>query len=177
MKTEHFPHRSKRSIKGLNQMIDYINQYIPVKNFVIFEIGAWLGDATIEFAKRFDHVITVDPFVSGIGDITNNFDMEAVYKVFLDNIRDYSNITHWRNYSDEILSKVKTISVVYIDALHDYESVKKDIQVWSKKLRKGGFLCGHDFNDKHPGVMKAVKEFAKGQEIIQFCDSSWIVRV
>ncbi|TWT63169.1 class I SAM-dependent methyltransferase [Rubinisphaera italica] len=49
--------------------------------------------------------------------------------------------------------------VVYIDAAHDYESVRADIDAWLPKIRTGGMICGHDFNDAlFPGLIKAVDE-------------------
>ena len=48
--------------------------------------------------------------------------------------------------------------VVFIDALHDYESVKQDITLWWPLVREGGFLVLHDYNHKWPGVMRAVAE-------------------
>jgi glycosyltransferase involved in cell wall biosynthesis/predicted O-methyltransferase YrrM len=56
---------------------------------------------------------------------------------------------------------------VYIDGNHSYESVKKDLEVWWLKIRPGGFLAGDDFcHPNHPGVTKAVNEFAKEKEVI-----------
>ena len=58
------------------------------------------------------------------------------------------------NFGDE------QVDFVYIDGLHDYQSVKKDIEAWWKKLRIGGILAGHDFNTaKWTGVVRAVSEF------------------
>lgn len=50
---------------------------------------------------------------------------------------------------------------VYIDGDHDYEFVKKDLEGYWKKLRKGGILGGHDFFGFYSGVVKAVTEFSK----------------
>tara|TARA_B100000686_G_C16780398_1_gene971421 strand:- start:1490 stop:2086 length:597 start_codon:yes stop_codon:yes gene_type:complete len=56
----------------------------------------------------------------------------------------------------------ESVDFVYIDALHDYESVKKDIEAWWPKVKRGGVISGHDYNRlKWPGVVKAVKEFCK----------------
>jgi hypothetical protein len=47
-------------------------------------------------------------------------------------------------------------SLVFIDAGHDYESVKRDIY-WA--LSTGcPVISGHDYTDIHPGVIKAVHE-------------------
>jgi len=52
------------------------------------------------------------------------------------------------------------IDWVYIDADHSYEAVKTDIKIWWEKLSDRGILAGHDYDETHPGVMRAVQEFA-----------------
>jgi hypothetical protein len=63
------------------------------------------------------------------------------------------------------------LDFVYIDADHNFDSVKSDILAWWPKVRDGGLLCGHDFMDGcfdrcafgdyfHYGVKSAVLEFA-----------------
>jgi hypothetical protein len=48
---------------------------------------------------------------------------------------------------------------VYIDACHKYEECKRDILMWLPKVKVGGYICGHDWNDKrHIKVKRAVKE-------------------
>lgn len=57
------------------------------------------------------------------------------------------------------------LDFVYIDAHHQYEAVKTDIERWYPKVKVGGILAGHDyFNADHGGsyvfgVKKAVDEF------------------
>ena len=45
---------------------------------------------------------------------------------------------------------------MFIDADHSYEWVKKDIAAYKPKLKKGGWLTGHDID--FPGVNRAVNE-------------------
>ena len=51
--------------------------------------------------------------------------------------------------------------LVFIDASHDYKSVREDILAWKDKVRERGILCGHDFfksGDKpYSEVTSAVK--------------------
>jgi len=52
-----------------------------------------------------------------------------------------------------------SLDFVFIDAIHDYENCFKDIRAWTPKVRKGGFVMGHDWNHPDfPGVTRAVKE-------------------
>jgi hypothetical protein len=52
----------------------------------------------------------------------------------------------------------KSLDFVFIDALHDYDSVKADIKAWLPKVRDGGILAGDDYANKKFGVTKAVDE-------------------
>jgi hypothetical protein len=54
---------------------------------------------------------------------------------------------------------------VYIDAQHDYASVIADIRSWWPVLSEHGILAGHDYDETHPGVILAVKEFAKENDL------------
>jgi hypothetical protein len=45
--------------------------------------------------------------------------------------------------------------IVYIDAEHDYESVKADIEAWRPKAKH--ILAGHDYNS-FPDVQRAVRD-------------------
>lgn len=46
---------------------------------------------------------------------------------------------------------------VFLDAAHDYESVKADIAAWWPLVTKGGWLAGHDYTNSD-GVRRAVDE-------------------
>ncbi len=39
----------------------------------------------------------------------------------------------------------ESLDFAYIDANHAYDFVKQDIELWWPKVKKGGWLCGHDF--------------------------------
>jgi len=68
------------------------------------------------------------------------------------------------------------LDFVYIDANHDYAHVKQDIEDWASALKNGGLLCGHDFSADHPGVIRAVTEFAVycGLQLMTQANDWWI---
>jgi len=52
----------------------------------------------------------------------------------------------------------KYFDIVFIDAEHDYDNVKKDILAWHPLIKEGGIICGHDYASREKGVIKAVNE-------------------
>ena len=58
----------------------------------------------------------------------------------------------------------ESLDFVYIDANHAYEFVKEDIREWTKKVRKGGIVAGHDYYKTkagNMGVINVVDEYIK----------------
>lgn len=49
------------------------------------------------------------------------------------------------------------LDFVYIDAAHDYENTLLDLQVWTPKVRLGGWIAGDDLS--YDGVEKSLFEF------------------
>lgn len=75
----------------------------------------------------------------------------------------------------------KFFDFIYIDAAHDYDNVKADIQAWMPKLKDRGIIAGHDID--HHGVRKAVQEYFKlgdfcetrDTETLEYSANSWYV--
>lgn len=45
---------------------------------------------------------------------------------------------------------------LFIDAGHSFAAVTADIEAWERKVRPGGWIGGHDYHPKFPGVIRAV---------------------
>jgi len=56
---------------------------------------------------------------------------------------------------------------IYIDSAHWYKDTVEDLNAWQNKVKKGGFIAGHDY-DKNPtfDVNRAVDEFAGMKNVI-----------
>jgi predicted O-methyltransferase YrrM len=51
----------------------------------------------------------------------------------------------------------RSVDLVFLDADHSYESVRRDLLAWFPKVAQNGVLCGHDYTTR-PGVRRAVDE-------------------
>jgi len=77
----------------------------------------------------------------------------------------YTDITIIKDFSTSASKQFEDhyFDWIYIDGSHIYEDVKADLAYWIPKVKKGGYICGHDFslddNRKWEGVHGAVCEF------------------
>lgn len=63
---------------------------------------------------------------------------------------------------------IPNADMIFIDANHTYEMVKRDILHGIMLLSGGGILAGHDYRGEWPGVMRAVDEvFGRGVEHVE----------
>jgi predicted O-methyltransferase YrrM len=146
------------------------------------EVGTWKGMSAAYMAVeiinsgkniRFDCVDTWD-FVPSQTEIPE-CKFENLYETFLNNIEPVKHqikpvkALSWdgANYYTD-----KSLDFIFIDAAHDYESVKKDINAWFPKLKKGGVIAGHDYT-WCDDVKKAVHEFF-GDKIIDETEGCWV---
>lgn len=89
-------------------------------------------------------------------------DQDGLYKEFIKNIEPLSDvISPIRKSSIEASKQFEDLSLdfVFIDASHDYNSVKQDLECWYPKVKPGGWFAGHDYPN-WPGVVKAVDEWS-----------------
>jgi hypothetical protein len=62
----------------------------------------------------------------------------------------------------------ESLSLCFIDGSHEYEDVKADLIAWLPKVKKGGVLAGHDYdNTNHKGVRMAADEVLGKENIIE----------
>jgi predicted O-methyltransferase YrrM len=69
----------------------------------------------------------------------------------------------------------KRVSLLFIDADHEYESVKRDAEAWLPQVKLGGIIMFHDYGrDSLPGVFKAANELVSKGLIKQIESVHWL---
>jgi len=92
-------------------------------------------------------------------------------------------IDPYQNYSDYTVSNIahkkirEELDFVYIDANHNYEYVKEDMENYYPLLKERGILAGHDIEPStHPGVLFAFTDFVKEKNLLcHIITPDWIV--
>lgn len=77
-------------------------------------------------------------------------------------MKPFQNAELLRGSTVSMANKLKhnSVDLVYVDACHAYECVMNDIKAWWPKLKVGGIMAFHDYENNDYGVNQAVKEFA-----------------
>jgi len=173
--------RDQKSAEGLEELIAKINLIRDTSEMNMIEIGSYVGESTLIFAKHFKNVISVDPYVNDYDyndDACRFADFDLVYKKFMERTRSVMNITNFRITSDEgaeVLNK-RRYDFVYIDGVHTYDQVKKDIINYLPLIKENGFIGGHDYANTWPMVKSAVDEVLKNPDRT-FKDTSWLKKI
>lgn len=170
--------RDATSTEGL---LDLIKELGDNSDKTMIEIGSFVGESTVIFAKSFKKVIAIDPFLEGYDpqDPTSYlFEFDNVYQTYLDRITVYSNIETIVDTSDNAVKELvgKEFDFIYLDGLHTYDGVKTDITNYLPLVKKGGVIGGHDYTNQIPhlvGVYEAVNEMFGTPDKV-FKDNSWI---
>lgn len=177
--------KSKTAIPGLLDLIAYISVHtdVPLYDFEMVEVGSFVGDSTRVFAGVVKTVNAVDPWKNHYDDDMDpssyKWDMKIIEAQFDEVVAECGNIIKNRMASVEGAEMFEdgSLDMVYIDGNHKYEFVKEDIRVWLPKIKKGGFLCGHDYGHKLcPGTKPAIHEMVGPPDAV-FQDTSWVKKV
>ena len=174
--------RADNFLVGFQDFISHLKDTQNLSEFIIVEIGSYTGQSTMMFADEAKLVISVDPYMNDYDDkddACHAADIPTeVYQKFLENTASYKNISHIKMTSDDAIKVLGNLKVdlVYIDGVHTYEQVKKDIKNYRNIIKPGGLLCGHDYCPAFQGVMDAIDE-ALGKPNLTFVDNTWLVQL
>ena len=147
-----------------DQQVEYISRLIeqtrgaPGCNI---EMGCWEGRSTVGLANSCfpERLIAVDSWAGNISegeehDTVVLLKQRDVFGTFRRNIEELTrgNVEIVRSDCFEFLDGFnEPIKFCHIDAAHDYESVRKTLEMILPKLVVGGVLCGDDYMSAHAG--------------------------
>jgi predicted O-methyltransferase YrrM len=153
------------------------------KPLSVLEIGSWYGASALSWAQGlavhnkgqgsltcvdawqpfFDRSLHKDEVYQAMERALGS---DVAYNIFLHNISTISPAIkrqHFRGTSDNVLPQLRdeAFDVVFIDADHTYEPVKKDILLSQRLVKEGGVICGDDLNLQ---LAQCDKKFAKANK-------------
>jgi hypothetical protein len=131
------------------------------------EVGVDRGTYSQMFVNKgiYSHYYLVDPWLHSHVESPDVWDQERL---------DISYLTVKKRFEkDKRVELIRDLSVcaakrfkdgeldfVYIDALHDFDSVTEDMNAWYPKLKVGGMFAGHDWElRQREGCVAAVRKF------------------
>ena len=151
---------------------DVIPSIINNFNFkIIAEVGVAFGGhlekilstTNIEQAYAIDPYILFDSSTDSFAYQGVNYNQQDYDELFLftkerlENIN--KKITFFRDTSINASIKIKDdyLDIVFIDAEHTFDALKKDLEIWESKVKTGGIISGHDYNHGNfPDVKKVI---------------------
>jgi predicted O-methyltransferase YrrM len=121
------------------------------KSKCIAEIGSWKGRSTSALAANTPGVVVCTD--TWRGSVEHQPELQGrpasgVFYAFRENVSRYPNV--WPLLANSLTaSRILSHSplrfdMIFIDASHDFESVKADLEAWLPLLAPGGVACGHD---------------------------------
>lgn len=123
----------------------------------IVEIGSYLGRSTVVLATV-RSIWAIDPHEGE----TSKAKVEPTYWAFLDNLEEAGvrdRVMVLRQRSTEVVFE-HPIGLLFIDGLHDYESVRADFLHFEPYVQHDGLVAFHDYDQPEPswGVGKFVDQ-------------------
>jgi hypothetical protein len=166
MKSENFLYMRNANflVEGLKKLIDESAKHLgDLSQINMVEIGSYLGESTLIFAEKFKMVAAIDPYINDYDQYDptcSHADLNLVYEKFIENTSKINNIVHYRTTSDMFFEKkyITNVSIYYIDGVHTYEQVKKDITNSLKSESKKLIISGHDYSLNWKGVYDAIHD-------------------
>lgn len=143
-----------------------------------FKIGVEVGVATGAYSfvlcsnNPQMELFGIDPFLSykGYTDYTKKSTFDTLEKQAIENLSSFTNYKFIKKMSMDAVKDFgdESLDFAYLDANHKAPFIFQDIEIWYKKVRKGGILAGHDFIDikiNEWDVKRAVYKYTKDNNI------------
>jgi len=136
------------------------------------EIGVASGRMSVVFCENIPglKLLCVDPWIKQADDPRHRKNHNKHYVSATRALKDY-DATMIRARSMDAVRDVPldSLDFVYIDSNHMFDAAMVDIIEWSRRVKPGGIVSGHDYYDfENFGVIKAVDTYTEVHEIKQW---------
>lgn len=171
--TEGFLH-----IDEMNAIYDCAEE-TATKGGKLAEIGSYYGKSAVIIggvcANKGAELICIDTFSLDIHYAKKELH-HPIYSKFRENVAGLP-VSWILKLSSEAHKEIKdgSLDMCFIDGNHHFPVVQDDIDNYLPKIRKGGILCGHDYNN--PCDVKEAVDKTFGVNNIETRGSVWIYRV
>lgn len=133
------------------------------------EIGVFEGFNTLNIAKslkKSGKLYAIDPFLKGRLGVCYG---ELISEKYIKRAGLKSKVNFIKKYSFEASDIVpEEVDFIFIDGDHSYESIKKDWNVWSDKIKINGIMALHDTSvPSHNSAVKDLGSYKFYNETIQ----------
>lgn len=135
---------------------------------ICVEIGSYKGKSTNYIARKANVIYCIDTFKASDDGQTQNNEITSIFD-FLNNTKKFNNVVPIVGKSQDLFGCFPDnyIEFLFIDGMHDYDSVNSDIINYLPKLKSNAVICFHDYYDGWTGVVQAVDEhFGKPKILI-----------
>lgn len=119
----------------------------------LFCIDPWLAYTEADVVKDQD---TADQLYQDTIKRLSPYDCEILRKTSMEAVKDFQD---------------NSLDFVFIDGNHEYSFVLEDIQEWTKKVKPGGIVYGHDYTpstEKKYGIIEAIQKYTKDNDLEWF---------
>ncbi len=128
----------------------------------VLEVGSFRGLSAWCMAHACEHITCVDTFCANSA---GQFQMpeQTTYQEFRRNLAPFESKLNCLPFSSEraheLIPADKQFDLIFLDAMHDYDSVREDALRWWPRVKPGGYLAMHDYGHwDFPGVERAADE-------------------
>lgn len=153
-----------------NKLVELSALAVRAKNAPgdFIEIGSWEGRSTIAIASAIGKRIlyAVDTWAGSPGHESESLAISRdIFGTFKANTARYKNIhpikMSWQKF---VTIAPPRIAFLHIDGDHSYHDVRDCISEFIPRMMPGAIICGHDYWNHFPGVIRAVDELLPDAE-------------
>lgn len=167
----------------ISEYEELLSIYSKLKPKNVLEIGSLLGFSLkhfLHYAENGATVISVDlpvrdfcgPMDYRVQEQEHNYSVEWPKWAKLNKIKLYliKGMSQWERSLEQVKSITSELDFLFIDGNHMYEYVKKDFEMYSPLVKKGGIVALHDIAENEEGGVfnywNELKKNYKHQEIL-----------